>query len=65
MDEFNLGDKLRPKGRHFATIIYTICNKSVNDFSGETFYDLKPITLIGQPIINISEDSLKEKFTKI
>lgn len=64
MSNFNLGDKIRPKGRHFATIVYTICNKSVNDFSGETLYSLEPNT-IGQPVINISEDSLIEKFTKI
>ena len=64
MNEFNLGDKVRPKGRHFASIIYVICNKSVNDFSGEIFYDLEPIRA-GQSVINISEDSLIEKFTKI
>ena len=65
MTEYNLGDKLRPKERHFGTIIYVICNKSVNDFSGETFYDLEPVTKIGQLIINISKDTLIEKFTKI
>lgn len=64
MTEFNLGDIVRPKGRHFAAIVYTICNKSVNDFSGEIFYDLETNT-IGQSVINISEDALIEKFTKI
>ena len=54
----------RPKGRHFATIVYTICNKSVNDFTGETLYSLEPST-IGQGVMNISEDALIEKFTKI
>ena len=61
---YKIGDRFRPIGRHFATIVYTICNKSVNDFSGETLYSLEPNT-IGQPVINISEDSLIEKFTKI
>ena len=64
MTEFKLGDKVRLKLRHFASIIYVICNKSVNDFTGETLYDLEPIT-IGQPFMNISEDALIEKFTKI
>ena len=64
MSNFNLGDKIRPKGRHFATIVYTICNKSVNDFTGETLYSLEPST-IGQGVMNISEDALIEKFTKI
>lgn len=64
MADFNLGDKVRPKGRHFAPIIYVIYNKFVNDFSGEIFYDLDPIT-IGQSVIFISEDSLMKKFTKI
>lgn len=64
MDKFNSGDMVRPKGRHFAAIVYTICNKSVNDFSGETLYTLEPNT-IGQSVINISEDALIEKFTKI
>ena len=64
MTEFKLGDLVRPKGRHFATIVYTICNKSVNDFTGETLYSLVPST-IGQDVMNISEDALIEKFTKI
>lgn len=64
MTEFKLGDLVRPKGRHFATIIYTICNKSVNDFTGEILYSLEPNT-IGQGVMNISEDALIEKFTKI
>ena len=64
MTEFKLGDLVRPKGRHFATIVYTICNKSVNDFTGETLYSLEPNT-IGQCVMNISEDALIEKFTKI
>ena len=45
MTEFKLGDLVRPKGRHFATIVYTICNKSVNDFTGETLYSLEPNTI--------------------
>ena len=64
MTDFNLGDKVRPKGRHFAAIVYIICNKSVNDFSGETLYTLESNT-IGHSVINISEDSLIEKFIKI
>jgi hypothetical protein len=64
MTEFKLGDLVRPKGRHFATIVYTICNKIVNDFTGETLYSLEPST-IGQGVMNISEDALIEKFTKI
>ena len=64
MTEFKLGDLVRTKGRHFTTIVYTICNKSVNDFTGETLYSLEPST-IGQGVMNISEDALIEKFTKI
>ena len=34
------------------------------DFTGEILYSLEPNT-IGQPVTNISEDALIEKFTKI
>lgn len=62
---FNLGDKIRPKGRHFAAIVYTITDKVYNDWYQETIYTIEQIGFGKQVIDGITEDVLNKDYIKI
>lgn len=65
MIEFNLGDIVRPKGRHFAAIIYVVTDKEFNEWTQETLYTIEQIGFGKSVIYGISEDTLNKDYIKI
>lgn len=65
MTNFNLGDKIRPKGRHFAAIVYVVTDKEYNDWTHETLYTIEQIGFGKHVIDGISEDALNKDYIKI
>lgn len=65
MAGFNLGDKIRPKGRHFAAIVYVVTGKWYNDWYQETIYTIEQIGFGKQVIDGITEDALNKDYIKI
>lgn len=63
--EYEIGDKLRPIGKHFGTVVYVVINKIANKYTGETLYTIEQIGLGKSILENISEDSLNKDFIKI
>ena len=65
MAGLNLGDKVRPKGRHFAAIVYIITDKVYNDWYQETIYTIEQIGFGKHIIDGITEDALNKDYVKI
>lgn len=65
MAAFNLGDKIRPKARRFAAIVYVVTDKVYNDWYQETIYTIEQIGFGKQVIDGITEDVLNKDYIKI
>ena len=65
MGGFNLGDKVRPKGRRFAAIVYIVTDKVYNDWYQETIYTIEQIGFGKHIIDGIAEDVLNKDYVKI
>ena len=63
---YKIGDKFKPKGRTFNTVIYEITKVEYNDFKNETLYCLELIVTQTQFVIEqLSEESLNENYINI
>lgn len=63
---YKIGDKFKPKGRIFNTVIYEITKVEYNDFKNETLYCLELIVPQTQFVIEqLSEESLNENYINI
>lgn len=61
-----IGDRFKPKGRTFSTIIYEVTAKEYSPCKNETLYWLELIVPpTGHIIYDLSEDALTENYIKI
>lgn len=64
--EYNIDDRLRPKGRYFSTIIYKIIGKTTQYSKNEILYQIEQIFPNTHNIItDLTNDILNQNYIKI
>ena len=64
--KYKIGDKFKPKGRTFSTIIYEVTAKEYSPYKNETLYSLElTVPPTGHIIYGLSEDTLNANYIKI
>jgi hypothetical protein len=62
---YKIGDKLRPKARYIAAIVYIVIDKVYNDWCQKTIYTIEQIGFGKHIIKEITEDTLNKDYVKI